>query len=98
YECVLEASLATFRDFLPGHADRLKVMDRLHAFCYFLEGMLPHAHDARCAAALAEGIPIVADHLRAIAPDFARSDVFAQLLRVRLFADWAGAVSLDRAA
>jgi len=99
YEGVLEASLATYREFLPGHRDRLKVMDRLHAFGYFLEGLLPRvASDPRCAAALAEGIEIAARHLRDIAPEFARSDAFAQLLRARLYADCAGAAPLDRAA
>ena len=63
-------------------------MDRLHAFCYFLEGLLPRAADARCAAALrGRASTMVAHHLREIAPEFARSDVFAQLLRVRLYAD-----------
>ena len=87
YEQVLETSLATYRDFLPGHPERHKVMDRLHAFSYFLEGLLPRASfDPRCAAALADGIDMVAHHLRDIAPEFARSDVFAQLLRARLYA------------
>ncbi len=95
YERVLEASLQTYTDFLPGHPDRPKVMDRLHAFCYFLEGLLPRAADARCAAALSDGIARTACHLRAIAPEFERSDVYAQLLRVRLYADWLGVVPLD---
>jgi hypothetical protein len=96
-ECVLEDSLATYSDFLPGHPDRHKVMDRLHAFCYFLEGLLPCAGDPRCTAALTEGIDMVAHYLRDIAPEFARSDVFAQLLRARLYASWCGAVPLNRA-
>jgi hypothetical protein len=96
YERVLEASLQTYADFLPGHPDRPKVMDRLHAFCYFLEGLLPRAADSRCTAALRDGIARVACHLRAIAPEFDRSDVYAQLLRVRLYADWLGVVPLDR--
>ena len=98
YERVLEASLRTFGDFLPGHPERPKVMDRLHAFCYFLEGLLPRAADSRCAAALRDGIERCAWHLRDIAPEFERSDVYAQLLRVRLYADWLGVVPLDRAA
>jgi hypothetical protein len=98
YERVLESSLRTYPDFLPGHPDRPKVMDRLHAFCYFLEGLLPRAADSRCAAALRDGIARVACHLRAIAPEFERSDVYAQLLRVRLYADWLGVVPLDRPA
>jgi hypothetical protein len=99
FEAVLEASLAGYREFLPGHPDRLKVMDRLHAFSYFLEGLLPRVReDARCAAAMAEGIGMVARHLREIAPDFARSDVFAQLLRARMYAHHNGIVPLDEAA
>jgi hypothetical protein len=98
YERVLEASLGTYADFLPGHPERPKVMDRLHAFSYFLEGLLPRAAEARCAAALRDGITRAACHLRDIAPEFARSDVYAQLLRVRLYADWLGAVPLDRPA
>ena len=98
YEQVLEASLASYRDFLPGHPERHKVMDRLHAFSYFLEGLLPRAgFDPRCAAALADGIDMVAHHLRDLAPEFARSDVFAQLLRARLYAAHAGVVPLNRA-
>jgi hypothetical protein len=95
YERVLEASLRTWVNFLPGHADRHKVMDRLHAFSYFLEGLLPRAGDPRCVAALRDGIARLAHHLRDIAPEFERSDVYAQLLRVRLHADWLGIVPLD---
>jgi hypothetical protein len=101
YEGILEDSLRTAGDFLPGHPDRLKVVDRLHAFLYFLEGLLPLAApggDARCAAALCAGIQRVAGYIRDLAPEFERSDVYAQLLRVRFYADCAGAVPLDRAA
>jgi hypothetical protein len=98
YDAVLEYSLRTYGSFLPGHSERAKVMDRLHAFCYFLEGLLPAASDRRCAAALCDGIRRVAEYLREIGPEFDRSDVYAQLLRARLFADQAGAVPLDRAA
>jgi hypothetical protein len=91
YERVLEYSLCSCSSFLPGHPDRTKVMDRLHAFCYFLEGLLPRATggpeaDPRCVEAVCDGIGRVAAHLREIAPAFARSDVYAQLLRVRLYA------------
>jgi hypothetical protein len=98
YERVLAFSLRTWAQFLPGHEDRLKVMDRLHAFLYFLEGLLPRAHDPRCAAALCGGIGKVAGYLREIAPQFERSDVYAQLLRIRLYADRCGAAPLDREA
>jgi hypothetical protein len=95
YERVLEYSLATWRHFLPGHPDRLPVMDRLHAFSYFLEGLLPVSADPRCAAAIREGLQLTAHHLNDIAPEFARSDVYAQLLRMRLYADAAGVAPLD---
>ena len=98
YERVLEYSLGTCADFLPGHADRFKVMDRLHAFLYFLEGLLPRASEPRVAAAIRDGIPRAAHFLREIAPEFDRSDVYAQLLRLRLYADRAGALPLDAAA
>jgi len=39
YEDLLAASLRTHQSFLPGAAGDL-VMDRLHAYCYFLEAVL----------------------------------------------------------
>jgi hypothetical protein len=96
YDATLAASLRSYKTFLPGHPDAIKVMDRLHPFLYFLEGLLPRATQPRCAEALRAGIPVAAAHLREIAPRFERSDVYAQLLRVRLYADAAGIVPLDR--
>jgi hypothetical protein len=98
YERVLQYSLGVCGGFLPGHPERPKVMDRLHAFLYFLEGLLPAAHEPRCAAAMRDGIPRAAHYLREIAPEFERSDVYAQLLRMRLYADRVGALPLDVAA
>jgi len=98
YERVLEYSLGARGDFLPGHVERPKVMDRLHAFLYFLEGLLPSAQEPRVAAAIREGIGRAAHHLREIAPEFERSDVYAQLLRMRLYADRDGVLALDGAA
>jgi hypothetical protein len=89
----LERSLCDYGDFLPGNPQSERVMDRLHAFSYFLEALLSCVDDARCAFALADGIGKVGWHLREISPVFARSDVHAQLLRVRLWA--AGTVPLD---
>lgn len=88
-----EDALRTAPDFLPGHGERRKVVDRLHAYLYFLEGLLPMPHPA-----IGGGIELVAGLLRELAPEFERSDVYAQLLRVRVFAEAAGVVSLDRAA
>jgi hypothetical protein len=93
YEGLREESLRTALDFLPGHADRRKVVDRLHAYLYFLEGLLPMPD-----AALDEGIQRVGGFLRELAREFERSDVYAQLLRVRVYAASIGAVPLDRAA
>jgi hypothetical protein len=97
YERVLQYSLGACGGFLPGHPERPKVMDRLHAFLYFLEGLLPSAQEPRVAAAIRDGIGRITHHLREIAPEFERSDVYAQLLRLRLYADGAGALPLDRA-
>ncbi len=98
YGEMLELALDDAPDFLPGHPERAKVMDRLHAFLYFLEGLLPCASDPLCAAAIRDGIPRAAAHLREIAPEFERSDVYAQLLRIRIYADYFGAVPLDSSA
>jgi hypothetical protein len=98
YERMLQYSLDTWRDFLPGHTERAKVMDRLHAFCYFLEGMLPRCHEPRCRLALHDGIEQAAALAREIAPEFARSDVWAQLLRIRLYMDSLCILPLDREA
>jgi hypothetical protein len=96
YDRLLETSLAGYAGFLPGHPERARVMDRLHAFCYFLEGLLPRAGERRVCAAIADGIGRMAHWLREIAPEFDRSDVYAQLLRARLYADRAGVTPLDR--
>ncbi len=98
YERVLARSLQSHAAFLPGHPERPRVMDRLHAYLYFLEGLLPRANDPRCATALCTGIRAAAQYLREIAPEFERADVLAQLLRIRLYADWAGAAPVDRTA
>lgn len=98
YEGMVRYSLADYAGFLPGNPDQNRVMDRLHAFSYFLEGLLPCAGRDRCAAALCDGIGRAAGYLRQIGPTFARSDVYAQVLRVRIFADRAGMVPLDREA
>jgi len=68
-------------------------MDRLHAYCYYMEALL-----AERSPRLAAAIPRTASYLRDLAPEFARSDVYAQLLRVRLYANSLGIVPLDRAA
>ena len=98
YEAALEYALQDEAGFLPGASEPERVMDRLHPFCYFLEGLLPAAERPEAARALTSGIKRVEKLLREIAPVFARSDAYAQLLRVRLFADALGVVPLDEAA
>ena len=95
YEELLSESLRTHASFLPGAADD-RVMDRLHAYCYFLEALLPRLDRAEVAAALVTGIATVSKYLREIGPRFARSDVYAQLLRVRLLSESAGIALADR--
>jgi hypothetical protein len=85
YELALQAALENDAAFLPGDLDRQRVMDRLHAYAYFLEGLLPVLDRPACAAAFRNGIDRTAGYLREIAPLFARSDVYAQVLRARLF-------------
>lgn len=98
YRQALVQALGNAPEFLPGHPDRLAVMDRLHAFLYFLEGLLPVLEEPACAAALGEGIGRVACWLTEIESEFVRADVYAQLLRIRLLAADAGVLPLDGAA
>src|SRR5262249_9687779 len=75
YESALGQALANEDQFLPGETDPLKVMDRLHAYCYFLEALLPVMDRPACRQVLATGLAKVAGYLREISPQFARSDV-----------------------
>lgn len=98
FEVALAMALATHESFLEAEANREKLMDRLHAYSYFLEALLAAVQHAEVRKALAWGIGRVGFLLRDIGPQFERSDVCAQLLRVRLFAHYAGAVLLDEVA
>jgi hypothetical protein len=94
YEHALRVAVATHESFLPGEDNRVNVMDRLHAYSYFLEGMLPAASRTECVAAYRLGLPKAASLLREIGPAFRRSDVCAQILRARLHCG----LPVDRAA
>jgi len=98
YRGLLDSSLDSYRSFLPGSSDDDLIMDRLHAFSYFLEGLLPALSEPACQEAMRNGVPQLAMYAEKIGPKFLRSDVLAQLLRVRIFADQAGVVALDRKA
>jgi hypothetical protein len=95
FDAALQSALRTQDLFLPGDPDPNRVMDRLHPYCYFLEALL---FRRECAAVLAAGIDRVAKLLREISPQFERSDVCAQLLRVRLAAHHLGWVPLNEPA
>jgi hypothetical protein len=86
YDALLAYSLATHETFLSNEADREKQMDRLHAYCYFLEGLLPVMDREEVRRVLGSGLCVAARLFRDLATDFERSDVAAQLLRVRLIA------------
>jgi hypothetical protein len=98
YRQMLESSLGTHSSFLPGVDSEYLVMDRLHAYCYFLEGLLPVAKEPTCSQEMISGLERVAGFVRAISAKFLRSDVVAQSFRVRLFASQFGVQSLDEAA
>jgi len=98
YRRSLEAALATHDAFLPGHSEPAKVVDRLHAYLYFLEGLMAGGDDPRSAAAIAGGIERVAGYAAAGNGQLERADVYAQLLRIRLYAAASGAAPLDCAA
>ncbi len=85
YERALALALESKDRFLPAETAE-KTMDRLHAYSYFLEALLAHSGRPESLEALREGISRVSAYLREIAPVFARSDVYAQLLRLRLYA------------
>jgi hypothetical protein len=98
FDAALASALATHESFLPGVDDPEKVMDRLHAYGYFLEALLAVGDRAECRTALAGGIERVGYFLREISPRFERSDVCAQLLRLRLIAHRHHGLALDHEA
>ncbi len=95
FDAEVRFALASHGTFLEEERDREKIMDRLHAYCYFLEALL---FTVDTGEALVSGINRAGKLLREIAPAFERSDVNAQLLRVRLVAHHLGLVVLDETA
>ena len=65
YRSAVAKALSTKDEFLPAET-REKTMDRLHAYAYFLEGLLPAAERADVRAAIAEGILRISSYLREI--------------------------------
>lgn len=95
YRQMLNAAIESHMEFLPGSDTDIAVMDRLHAYSYFLEGLLPVFNEPAAAEATKVGIERLASFARKVKPLFLRCDVLAQLLRVRLFADQNGVARLD---
>jgi hypothetical protein len=96
YAAAVVKALAAKDEFLPAETPE-KTMDRLHAYSYFLEALMPVADRPDVREAIAEGILRVSSYLREIRGDFVRSDVYAQLLRVRLAASALAGVPLNEA-
>jgi hypothetical protein len=94
YEAALKSALENQHAFLTD-SDPSRIMDRLHAYAYFLEGLLPVLDRPECAQAFRDGVDRAGRLLREIAPVFARSDVYAQLLRARLVGQVHGVLPLD---
>jgi hypothetical protein len=95
-ENLLNWALRQHELFLPGAAEPDIVADRLHAYCYFLEGLLPFL-DRRfeCAQILQGGLTRVEKLSLEVRKSLERSDVMAQLLRLRLLSDYIGVIELD---
>jgi hypothetical protein len=90
---MLNSALTTHPAWLPGADNCHDVMDRLHPYAYFLEGLTPLLDRPECAKAYTQGICSMSRYLRDIADSFVRSDVYAQLLRARICG--AEAVGID---
>ncbi len=86
YEESLAFSLARYAETLDNESERPKLMDRLHAWSYFLEGLQPVKQRPDVAPILAAALARGESLLEDLAPNFLRSDACAQLLRVRLLA------------
>ena len=82
YQRMLAFALVSYRALIDDETEPVRVMDRLHAYCYFLEGLLPEldAHRDLFHASLAE----IAGWRKRLAGEFERSDVAAQHLRLRI--------------
>jgi hypothetical protein len=93
---MLSECLATSTSFLPGVTCPERIMDRLHPWCYFLEGLAAELDRPECASAYAAGIASASKFLNEIEPEFVRSDVYAQLLRARMYG--AGVTPVDASA
>ena len=81
---MVEYAMKTQACFLREAADPYDAMDRLHAYAYFLEGLLPVFERPECRQAHADGLESIQRVIDEVEPVFVRSDVYAQLLRAGL--------------
>lgn len=95
YEAMLERFSTPQEEFVYAEPSDDRVMDRLHAYCYFLEGLLPRTGERPIADLLRRGLRLAGATFDAVAPRFERADVRAQVLRLRLYAAALGVVPLD---
>jgi hypothetical protein len=86
YLAMLGQAMQTHSCFLQEAADRYDAMDRLHAYAYFLEGLLPVIERPECRKAHSDGLQAMQRVLDDVEPTFVRSDVYAQWLRASIFA------------
>lgn len=84
YPAMVEYAMKTQACFLREAADPYDAMDRLHAYAYFLEGLLPVFERPECRQAHADGLESIQRVIDEVEPVFVRSDVYAQLLRAGL--------------
>lgn len=96
YRRVLDSAIRTQVWFLEEPSDRYSLVDRLHAYCYFLEGLLLGVGEGDAAGIVNGGMLRIDHSLRQAGAAFERSDVYAQLLRIRLLAASFGIAPLDR--
>ena len=98
-EDLLQWSMRQHESFLAGAPDPAGVADRTHAYCYFLEGLLPFI-DRRfdCVQALQAGMTAVENAIDTHRETLERTDTIAQLLRLRLIGEYVGVVEIDLSA
>lgn len=97
FDAALQRALSSHSSF-PEAEPGVRIMDRLHAYGYFLEACLSRTASDEVAAALRDAIARAASLLRRVRPEFERADVPAQILRARLWAEAAGVLPLDESA
>ena len=85
YFDMLDRAVQTNACFLREATDCNDAMDRLHAYAYFLEGLLPVIDRTECRQVHADGLRRMQQVIDEAEPVFVRSDVYAQWQRAALF-------------